>query len=289
MNRNAYALALALLLLGSGLISVPVLAEAAPSAQDAEEMKKDSEMMAEGMGEESAAEEAVEEKGTLIERASYGIGLNFGRNLSRQGAEFDMDKIMAGLRDGIEGQDAWLDADEIRTAMQDMQKQWMETKRKEREDLGANNKTEGEAFLAENAQREGVMTTESGLQYEVLTEGDGAVPMSEDRVEVHYTGTLLDGTVFDSSHDRGKPAKFGVTRVIKGWTEALQMMPTGSKWKLYIPSDLAYGDRGAGANIGPNAALTFEVELLSIEETPAVSAEPVEPDGDAAGNGAAAE
>jgi FKBP-type peptidyl-prolyl cis-trans isomerase len=124
----------------------------------------------------------------------------------------------------------------------------------------------GNAFLEENKGREGVKTTASGLQYEVITEGTGPIPSAEDRVRVHYHGTLIDGTVFDSSVERGEPAVFGVGQVIPGWTEALQLMPVGSKWKIYVPSELAYGERGAGADIGPNTTLIFEVELLEIVE-----------------------
>ena len=128
------------------------------------------------------------------------------------------------------------------------------------------NKKAGEEFLAENGKKDGVVTTESGLQYEVLKAGKGAKPTAADRVKVHYHGTLLDGTVFDSSVDRGEPTSFGVSQVIKGWTEALQLMPVGSKYKLYIPGNLAYGTRGSGAKIGPNQLLVFEVELLAIEK-----------------------
>ncbi len=126
------------------------------------------------------------------------------------------------------------------------------------------NLEEGNAFLETNKSREGISVTESGLQYEVLTEGSGAKPSAEDRVRVHYHGTLIDGTVFDSSVERGEPAVFGVGQVIPGWTEALQLMPVGSKWKIYLPSAIAYGERGAGGDIGPNSALIFEVELLEI-------------------------
>jgi FKBP-type peptidyl-prolyl cis-trans isomerase len=129
---------------------------------------------------------------------------------------------------------------------------------------GQDNLETGNAFLEDNKAREGITTTESGLQYEIITEGTGAKPTAADQVRVHYHGTLIDGTVFDSSVDRGEPATFGVGQVIPGWTEALQLMPTGSKWKVYLPSDIAYGERGAGGEIGPNAALIFEVELLEI-------------------------
>jgi len=289
MNRKFLVLAVGILFIGcatssQGVDSADAMAEKEMKSANSEmEMAEDAmEEKMETMDDSMAEEAGAEEKGSLVERASYGIGLNFGRNLSRQGADFDMEKIVAGLTDGIEGNDAWLNDEEIRTSMQEMQKKWMEDKRLAREALAETNLAEGEAFLAEHGAKEGVMTTESGLQYEILTAGDGAVPTDTDRVEVHYTGTLLDGTVFDSSRDRGQPAKFGVTRVIKGWTEALQMMPVGSTWKLVIPSELAYGDRGAGANIGPNATLTFEVELLGIEAPAEPVASPVEPDGDAA-------
>ncbi len=127
------------------------------------------------------------------------------------------------------------------------------------------NKQEGELFLSENKEKENVVTLPSGLQYEILTEGDGAIPKATDKVKCHYHGTLIDGTVFDSSVERGQPAVFGVTQVIKGWVEALQLMPVGSKWRLFIPSDMAYGKQGAGNDILPNAALIFDVELLGIE------------------------
>lgn len=130
--------------------------------------------------------------------------------------------------------------------------------------MGEVNKASGEAFLAENGKRAEVMTTPSGLQYEVLKEGDGVMPESGDQVTVHYTGKLIDGTVFDSSEERGEPATFGVTQVIPGWVEALQMMKAGSKWRLYIPSQLAYGPNGAGNIIGPNSTLIFDVELISV-------------------------
>ena len=126
------------------------------------------------------------------------------------------------------------------------------------------NKIEGDAFLAENKNKEGVKTTESGLQYEVITAGEGSKPKATDQVSVHYVGTLIDGTEFDSSHKRGQPATFFLNRVVKGWTEGLQLMPVGSKYRFYIPSELGYGERGAGPKIGPNATLTFEVELLEI-------------------------
>jgi len=164
---------------------------------------------------------------------------------------------MYSQKDVIEGKDLKIDP---QTANANLQT-YMQGKA---ERAGAENKTKGEAFLAENGKRAEVKTLESGLQYEVITEGTGAKPAATDKVTVHYHGTLIDGTVFDSSVDRGQPASFPVNGVIPGWVEALQLMPTGSKWKLFIPSDLAYGPRGAGGDIGPNATLVFDVELISI-------------------------
>jgi FKBP-type peptidyl-prolyl cis-trans isomerase FklB len=140
-----------------------------------------------------------------------------------------------------------------------------EKRQKQQAELGAKNKTEGEAFLAANAKKEGVVTLPSGLQYQILTEGQGENPKATDQVTVQYRGTLIDGTEFDSSYSRGQPATFRLNQVIKGWTEALQLMKPGAKWKLFVPAALAYGDKGAGPKIGPNSTLIFEVELISVK------------------------
>ncbi|MEL6719655.1 MAG: FKBP-type peptidyl-prolyl cis-trans isomerase [Bacteroidota bacterium] len=188
---------------------------------------------------------------------SYSVGVMLANNLKQQGLdEVNLDMVMAGLKDAV------ADAEKIdKKAAANMLNQFV---RERQERITKENIAKGEAFLAENAQKEGVKTLESGLQYLVLTEGQGAIPTAQDRVEVHYHGTLIDGTVFDSSVERGKPATFGVTQVIKGWVEALQLMPAGSKWRLFIPSDLAYGNRGTGG-IPPNSVLIFDVELLDIK------------------------
>ena len=169
----------------------------------------------------------------------------------------DANAIAKAFNDVFEGNDLDISEEESMTILQDYFGKIQEEK-------NAQANKEGTAFLAENGAKEGVITTESGLQYEVLISGEGAKPTTADKVTVHYHGMLIDGTVFDSSIDRGQPATFGVTQVIKGWTEALQLMSVGDKWKLTIPSNLAYGDQGAGGMIGPGATLVFEVELLGI-------------------------
>ena len=190
---------------------------------------------------------------------SYAVGILWGQNIKQQGlTDIDPDILAKAIGEVLDGKEPMMD---LKTANQ-MVRDHMN---KKKEAAKVKNKMEGEAFLKKNAERKEVITLESGLQYEVLKTGTGQVPSADDKVSVHYHGTLIDGTVFDSSVQRGQPTSFPVTGVIKGWIEALQLMPVGSKWKLFIPSDLAYGDRGAGGQIGPNAALIFEVELLGIE------------------------
>lgn len=213
-------------------------------------------------------DERMTELTTPAERLGYALGSDIGKNFKKNEMEIDIKAFIQGFDDGMTDAKPLLTPDEIReiqkTAITEMR-----NKLKERRTMTAEkNKKEGEAFLAENGKKEGVVTTESGLQYEVLTEGSGPIPKKTDRVNVNYAGKLLDGTEFDSSYKRGKPATFGVSGVIAGWTEALQLMKTGSKWRLYVPSSLAYKERGAGQNIGPNATLIFDIELLSIEEAP---------------------
>jgi FKBP-type peptidyl-prolyl cis-trans isomerase FklB len=199
-----------------------------------------------------------------IAKVSYGIGANIG---SRFGDDLplDVDAFSAGVRDAIAGGELKMSDEEIMSTLQAYQQKQMAERQVESQALAETNRKEAEAFLAENASAEGVVVTDSGLQYKVLAEGDGASPSESDKVEVHYEGTLLDGSVFDSSYQRGETVSFPVNGVIEGWTEALQMMKVGSKWKLFIPSELAYGPGGAGQMIGPNAALVFEVELLGIK------------------------
>ncbi|POP52697.1 FKBP-type peptidyl-prolyl cis-trans isomerase [Zhongshania marina] len=200
---------------------------------------------------------------TEISKVSYGIGVNIGARFGDD-LPLDVDAFSAGVRDALAGGDLQMSEEEIMSTLQEYQQKQLAARQEEAQEAGAKNKEEAAAFFAKNGSVEGVKTTESGLQYQVLTEGDGAKPSVDDTVEVHYHGTLLDGTVFDSSYQRGETVSFPVGGVIPGWTEALQMMPVGSKWKLFIPPELAYGPGGAGQMIGPNSALIFDVELISI-------------------------
>ena len=202
---------------------------------------------------------------TELEKLSYALGMSMGNNFKSSGIEeLNIKEFADGVSAVFEGAQPKMSYDEAKNVIRDF---FMALEAKQNEaaaNMGEVNKAAGEAFLAENAKRAEVKTTESGLQYEVLAEGNGEKPAASDTVVVHYTGTLIDGTVFDSSVERGTPATFGVTQVIPGWVEALQLMQVGAKWRLYIPSDLAYGPRGAGGAIGPNATLIFDVELLQI-------------------------
>ena len=197
-----------------------------------------------------------------IDQASYGVGLNIGRQLSQEEVEMNPEAIAAGIKDAISGAKQQIDDSVIEAAFAKVREDQMR-KQQALSDAAAKASTD---FLAENAKRTGVVTTESGLQYEVITAGaaDAAKPTLEDVVRVHYHGTLIDGTVFDSSVERGQPAEFPLAGVIRGWTEALQLMKVGEKWKLYIPAELAYGARSPSPKIPANSALVFEVELLEI-------------------------
>ena len=209
---------------------------------------------------------------TSSQRLSYGIAFGLGSRMAVDAVPMDMDAFIAGMSDGLEGAEPRLTQEEITAEMQAYQEKATAAQQAAQAEAGAANLATSGAFLAANAAKEGVVVTETGLQYEVLTAGEGAMPTADDTVEVHYRGTLTDGTEFDSSYSRGQTASFGVTQVIPGWVEALQLMTVGSKWKLVIPSDLAYGAGGAGATIGPNATLVFEVELISIVDKAAEAA-----------------
>jgi len=194
-----------------------------------------------------------------LEKVSYSLGVSIGRNLQSQGLKaLNVAEFTAALNDVFGNKSTKIDDEEVVATLNSYFAELQKEKH-------GNNKAEGEAFLEANKSQKGVVTLASGLQYIVLNEGDGAKPTLNSNVTTHYHGTTIDGTVFDSSVQRNEPASFPVSGVIKGWTEALQLMTVGSKWKLFIPSNLAYGERGAGADIGPHSTLIFEVELLSID------------------------
>jgi FKBP-type peptidyl-prolyl cis-trans isomerase FklB len=205
---------------------------------------------------------------TQKEKASYALGMKVGGDLHKQGVNAAVDPALAarGFKDALAGSKPLLTEDEERAALMQLQTQVRDQQQAKAHEAGAAARKAGEEFLAANKGKEGVVTLPSGLQYKILTAGTGPKPAATDTVSCNYRGTLLNGKVFDSSYDRGKPESFPVGGVIKGWTEALQLMPVGSKWQLFIPADMAYGDRGAGGDIGPGEALVFEVELLSIGE-----------------------
>ena len=213
---------------------------------------------------------------TSEQRLSYGIAYGLGQRMAADGVPMDAGAFSAGLTDALEGAEPRLTQEEISTEMQAYQEKAAAEQAMAQAATGEVNKATAEAFLAENAAKEGVVVTESGLQYEILEAGDGPKPTPKDSVEVHYRGTLVDGTEFDSSYSRNETVTFGVDQVIAGWTEALQLMPVGSKWKLAIPPELGYGAGGAGQMIGPNAALIFEVELIAIPATGEAAVEPAE-------------
>ncbi|HAU13134.1 MAG: hypothetical protein CMK83_14865 [Pseudomonadales bacterium] len=223
-------------------------------------------------GEAGSEETAAKKEPTLMlqtedQKASYAIGMKFGEGMGRDlKDELDIDAFYKGFDDGFNGRDSKMTQEEMVAAMNALQARKMKEQQAAQTKALEENQAAGAKFLEDNKARDGVVVTESGLQYEVITQGEGESPDENDKVNVHYHGTLPDGTVFDSSIERGEPISFPVNGVIKGWTEALQLMKVGDKWKLFIPSDLAYGARGAGPKIGPNQALVFEVELLGVEK-----------------------
>ena len=198
------------------------------------------------------------------QRLSYGLAYLTGKDLVNRGMIVDAEAYAAGIRDAVTDKNPQITEEEIRAEMVSFQEKMRAKQEEGKVMVAEKNEKEGAEFLKINSEKEGVIVTSTGLQYEVIEAGDGDSPNAEDTVEVHYRGTLLDGTEFDSSYARNQTVNFGVTQVIAGWTEALQLMSTGAKWKLFIPSDLAYGPGGAGGVIGPNATLIFEVELISI-------------------------
>lgn len=207
---------------------------------------------------------------TRKQKFSYALGMNIGNglggNLKKQGVEVDWTIVARGLKDAVAGGKTQLTEEQAQAVLKEVQTEVQKQQQEKTKAAADKNKSEGDAFLAANKSKEGIVTLPDGLQYKILTAGTGPKPTATDSVVCNYRGTLINGTEFDSSYKRGQPATFGVGQVIKGWTEALQLMPVGSKWQLFIPSNLAYGPRGAGAEIGPDATLVFEVELLSIQD-----------------------
>lgn len=224
---------------------------------------------------QEGGEKAPPELETFPEKAGYSLGLELGRMIQEMDADMDTDMLVRGLQDVLTGRKPAMSEEEAMTVRRAFDARMREKAAKERTEQAKKNLEAGRTFLAQNKGKEGVVTTETGLQYKVLTEGDGKSPKPTDTVRVHYRGKLLDGTEFDSSYKRGRPAFFPVNRIIPGLSEALQLMKVGSKWKCFVPARLAYGERGSG-QIGPNAVLVFELRLIKIEpgEKPAPGLEP---------------
>jgi len=203
---------------------------------------------------------------SFAEQSSYAIGVDIGKNLQRGQAEIDLPSFMQGLSDALSERELLMNDEEMTQVLQEFGARMQQGAAERQAELAVTNKEDGETFLAENKAKDGVVTTATGLQYEVLTQGDGNMPSVADQVTVNYRGTLIDGTEFDSTDRRGSPATFAVNGVIPGWTEVLQLMNVGSKFREVVPSELAYGESGSGPTIGPNATLVFEIELLEIAQ-----------------------
>ncbi len=206
---------------------------------------------------------------TQKDKFSYALGMNLGASLHKQAVPVDPNILARGLKDVLAGGKTAMTEDQAKATLMAVQAEMRKKQEEQMQIAGAAGKKEGEAFLAANKSKEGVVTLPSGLQYKILTQGTGPKPTAADSVVCNYRGTLINGTEFDSSYKRGEPATFPVSGVIKGWTEALQLMPVGSKWQLFVPSDLAYGERSPAPQIGPDSMLIFEVELLSIKDSAA--------------------
>lgn len=220
---------------------------------------------------------SAEEKSTLKDskdKVSYSIGLDIGSTLKKQNIDVNTDALVTGLKDALTGAKPQLTEEQIKETMTTFSNELRNKQQAATQEAAQKNTVEGEKFLAENKTKPGVKTTASGLQYKVMKEGSGPSPKETDTVVTNYRGTLINGTEFDSSYKRNEPVTFPVNGVIKGWTEALQLMKKGAKYQLFVPAGLAYGPRGAGQDIGPNATLIFEVELVDIKPAPSASATP---------------
>jgi FKBP-type peptidyl-prolyl cis-trans isomerase len=216
-----------------------------------------------------ACQKGTQEKAkltTLKDSISYSIGMDIGKNLKSQSVDVEVELLARGIKDILDSNKTVLNDEQVRASMMALQNQLRAKQEQKMKAMGEKNKKDGEAFLSENKKKEGVVTLPSGLQYKIIKTGSGKKPKATETVTVNYRGTLIDGTEFDSSFKRGQPATFPLHGVIKGWIEAIQLMPVGSKWQLFVPSELGYGEPGAGGIIGPNCTLIFEVELLSINK-----------------------
>ncbi len=249
--------------LGIALQAVPAAAQGAAAHAAATPQKSPNTTTSEATASATPSQPASPFKDPK-EKISYALGLNLGNLFKKQSVEIEPALFLQGLKDALGGKPLMTD-DDVHAALTDLQNNLKAKQQEKMKQQLEANKTEGDAFLAANKTKEGVVTLPSGLQYKILTAGTGPKPTLGDTVVCNYKGTLINGTEFDSSYKTGQPATFPVGGVIKGWTEALQLMPVGSKWQLVIPPDMAYGERGAGSDIGPNATLIFEVELLSIQ------------------------
>ena len=257
-------LAVGILLLGSSYSQGQQTPAAKPQAAPAAKARR-------APAAKSAAAPALT---TQKDKFSYALGMNLGTSLHKQSVPVDPNLLARGLKDALAGGKTLLTEDQARATLMEVQTEMRKKQQEQMQLAGEASKKEGEAFLPANKSKAGVVTLPSGLQYKVLTQGTGPKPTASDSVVCNYRGTLINGTEFDSSYKRGEPATFPVNGVIKGWTEALQLMPVGSKWQLFVPSDLAYGERSPAPEIGPNSTLIFEVELLSIQNKSADQAPP---------------
>jgi FKBP-type peptidyl-prolyl cis-trans isomerase len=255
LSHAVVPLAASVILLGSAMAQQPANPQSAPAKSAAGAQTQAAPVTS------SAADAALP---TAKDKLSYAIGMNIGKGLHKDSVDVDPNLLLRGLKDAMSGGTTLMTDEQAQAQIVELQTQMRSKMEAQRQQAGAANKKEGEAFLAANKTKPGVVALPSGLQYKILKEGTGPKPAATDSVQCNYKGTLINGTEFDASEKHGGPATFPVNGVIKGWTEALQMMPVGSKWQLFIPPDLAYGARGAGGDIGPDQTLIFEVELLSI-------------------------
>jgi len=212
------------------------------------------------------AQNPTEDLETLQEKENYSIGYRIGLSMKNEGVEVDFEKLVQGLRDAVDGNESLIEDEEMKKLITDLKERARRDQMRKTQEMIVKNAEESKNFLEENAKKDGIRITESGLQYAVLVEGNGPTPEVEDFVTVHYRGKFIDGTEFDSSYAKGEPQNLKIDGVIPGWTEALQMMKIGSKWEIFVPPDLGYGRRGQGEWIPPNKVLVFEIELLSIEK-----------------------